>query len=139
MAPRDRRKLFVLAAWLCACGPIEYVNQVTRRADSAVAAARVAEAETYSPYWWTRATEYLRQARVEAAAADFQAANRFGRLATEAADNAREEALRVAADPEARKAMEPPPAKAKTKTTPVLAPVRDADDDSADAPAGTTP
>jgi hypothetical protein len=133
MASRDRRKLFALAALLCACGPIEYVNQVTRRADSAVAAARVAEAETYSPYWWTRATEYLRQARVEAAAADFQAANRFGRLATEAADKAREEALHVAADPAARAKLAPPPAAPKAK--PVLAPVREADDDSD----GTTP
>ena len=134
MASRDRRKLFVLAALLCACGPIEYVNQVTRRADSAVAAARVAEAETYSPYWWTRATEYLHQARVEAAAADFQAANRFGRLATEAADKAREEALHLAADPEARRKLAPPPAAPKAKAKPVLAPVRDADDD-----AGATP
>jgi hypothetical protein len=125
MAPRDRRKLFALAALLCACGPIEYVNQVTRRADSAVAAARVAEAETYSPYWWTRATEYLRQARVEAAAADFQAANRFGRLATEAAEKARAEALRAAADPDFRERQLPPPAPAPA---PRPAPVRKADD-----------
>jgi hypothetical protein len=95
MAPRDRRKLWLLAVLAgLGCGPIEYVNQVTRSADSAVAAARTAEAETYAPYWWTRAVEYLHQARVEAAAADFQAANRFGRLATEAAEKAREEALR---------------------------------------------
>ena len=67
------------------CGPIEYVNTVTRKADSAVEAARAVDAAKWSPYWWTRATQYLHQARVEAASADFQAANRFGRLAEEAA------------------------------------------------------
>ena len=119
MASRDRRKLCVLAVLAgLGCGPIEYVNQVTRSADSAVAAARTAEAETYAPYWWTRAVEYLHQARVEAAAADFQAANRFGRLATEAAEKAREEALRreVPAPPKARDAAPAkPPAAAPAK------------------------
>lgn len=38
-------------------------------------------------------------ARIEAARADFQGANRFGRLAVEAADAATEEALAVAKDP----------------------------------------
>jgi len=75
------------------CGPIEYVNQVTRSASSSVSAARAANAEKLSPYWWTRAVEYLHQARVLAAHSDFQAANRFGRLSTEAADKARDEAL----------------------------------------------
>jgi hypothetical protein len=113
MAPWDRRILLCfglgLFAALGACGPIEYVNQVTRRADTAVSEARTADAPTLSPYWWTRATEYLRQARVEAAAADFQAANRFGRLATEAAEKAREEARRAAADPDVRERVLPPP------------------------------
>jgi len=75
------------------CGPIEYVNTVTRSASSAVSSARAADAEKLSPYWWTRAVEYLHQARVLAAHSDFQAANRFGRRATEAANKAREEAL----------------------------------------------
>jgi hypothetical protein len=127
MAPRDRRILlcFGLFATLGACGPIEYVNQVTRRADTAVSEARTADAPTLSPYWWTRAVEYLRQARVEAAAADFQAANRFGRLATEAAEKAREEAQRAAADPDVRERLLPPPA---AKPMPAPAPVRDPDD-----------
>lgn len=89
----------MLLLLLAACGPIEYVNTVTRGADSAVDQARAANAAKWSPYHWTRAVEYLRQARVEAASADFQAANRFGRLAEEAAIQARDEAIRCAADP----------------------------------------
>lgn len=80
--------LAMLAAGLAACGPIVYVNEVTRRADDAVAEARHAEAEKYAPYWWTRATQYLHKARERAAHADFQGANRFGRLATESARQA---------------------------------------------------
>ncbi|HSN28971.1 MAG TPA: hypothetical protein VLT45_21940 [Kofleriaceae bacterium] len=83
---------WVLVALLVGCGPVAYVSQVTFDADNAVAAARAAHAEKYSPYWWTRATQYLHMAREVAAHADFQGANRFGRLATEAANNARTEA-----------------------------------------------
>lgn len=105
-----RRIALVLcvALLLGACGPIEYVNTVTRRADAAVAAARAANAAKWSPYWWTRAVEYLVQARTEAASADFQAANRFGRLSEEAAIKAREESLRRAADPDAARELEVP-------------------------------
>jgi len=140
MAPRDRRVLAVLglSAWLSACGPIEYVNQVTFRADSAVEAARAANAEKLAPYWWTRATEYLHQARVEAASADFQAANRFGRLATEAAARAREESLRAAQAPEA---VEPPPAPPRKKDNGMAPAIEDGDDATDDetppAPRGT--
>ncbi len=99
----------LLACALAACGPIEYVNTVTRGADSAVEEARAANAAKWSPYWWTRAIEYLHEARVRAASADFQAANRFGRLAEDAAVHARDEALRRAADPNGAKELEPPP------------------------------
>jgi hypothetical protein len=75
------------------CGPIEYVNQVTRKASSAVEAAKTAEADKLSPYHYTLAVEYLHKARVEAAAADFQAANRFGRRAQLAAETAKQEAI----------------------------------------------
>jgi hypothetical protein len=102
-----------VALGLSACGPIEYVNTVTRRADSAVQAARAANAAKWSPYWWTRAVEYLVQARAEAASADFQAANRFGRLSEEAAIRAREESLRRAGDPEAARELEVPTAPRK--------------------------
>lgn len=83
---------WVIVALLSGCGPVGYISQVTFDADNAVAAARAANAEKYSPYYWTRATQYLHMAREVAAHADFQGANRFGRLATEAANNARAEA-----------------------------------------------
>jgi hypothetical protein len=88
-----------LALALGACGPIQYVNSVTRGASTAVDEARAANAEKLSPYWWTRAIEYLHQARVLAAHSDFQAANRFGRLAQESAKQARDEALAGGAPP----------------------------------------
>lgn len=84
-----------------ACGPIEYINHSTLGATPKLEAARAADAEKWSPYWWTRAVEYLHKSREEAAYAHFQAANRFGQLSEEAAEKAREEALRRAADPAA--------------------------------------
>jgi len=81
------------------CGPIEYVGQVTRKASSAVEAARAAEADRYSPYYFTLAVEYLHKAREEAAAADFQAATRFGKRSQEAAEKARLEAIDIAGKP----------------------------------------
>jgi hypothetical protein len=87
MMPAMRRVLLVLVV-LSGCGPVAYINQVTREASTKVDRARELEAEKFSPYWWTRATTYLRMAREVAAHADFQGANRFGRLAAEAADKA---------------------------------------------------
>ncbi len=86
---------------LGACGPIGYVSGTTYGAANAVDTARAANAAKWSPYWWTRATEYLHKAREEAAYSNFQAANHFGRLAKEAALKARDEAIRRAADPAA--------------------------------------
>lgn len=96
-----RRCVLVVAISIAAgaCGPIAYVNQVTRRAQSSVETAKAAEAEKYSPYYWTRATQYLHQARELAAHADFQGANRFGELAAEAGDKATEDAAAVKLDP----------------------------------------
>ncbi len=91
------------------CGPIGYVSQVTRTASTAVDEARAVNAAKYAPYDWTRAVEYLHQARVEAAAADFEAANRFGRLATRSAEQARVDSVRRAADPKAMEEITPPP------------------------------
>lgn len=84
--------LAVLALVFWACGPTAYIRQVTFRADSAVEEARRADAEKLAPYWYTRAVEYLHKARENAARADFEGANRFGRLATESAEKAVEEA-----------------------------------------------
>ena len=95
---------------LVACGPIEYVNDVTRKASDRVEAAKAAEADKYAPYYWTRAKEYLAKARERAAYADYQGANRFGRLASEAADLAEQEAVTAKKDPNKRPN---PPAKAK--------------------------
>src|SRR5512139_3936284 len=103
-------RVAALAAVLAAgCGPVGYVSQVTRSASTAVDEARAVNAAKYAPYWWTRATEYLHQARVEAASADWQAANRFGRLATRAAEQAKTDALRRAADPTLMDEITPPP------------------------------
>lgn len=98
----SRRLGLVVLLILGACGPIAYVNEVTRKASDSVDAARAAEADKYSPYYWTRATQYFHQARVLAAHADFQGANRFGRLASEAADKAIVEAAEAKKDPSKR-------------------------------------
>jgi hypothetical protein len=107
-------RVIALVAVLASCGPIAYVGQVTLRADDAVEDARAAQASTYSPYYWTRANEYLRMAREVAAHADFQGANRFGRLAEEAAIKAKAEA-------EAKRDAPPPTAPA----APAIAPAKD--------------
>ncbi|GAB4534972.1 MAG: hypothetical protein Tsb0020_50390 [Haliangiales bacterium] len=72
---------------------------MTRKASSSVAAAEAAEAEVYAPYHYHLAVSYLRKAREEAAAADYQAANRFGERSYEAAERARELAIERAANP----------------------------------------
>jgi len=77
------------------CGPITYLGEI-RRASDAVEAARAVHADHYAPYWWTRATQYLHKAREVAGHADFQAANRFGKLAADAA-NVAEQAATTAA------------------------------------------
>jgi len=92
--------LFVVIA--TACGPIAYVNEVTRRASTAVDAARAAQADKYAPYHWTRANQYLHHARVNAATSDWEGANKFGRLAAEAADQAVVEAQIAEKDPSKR-------------------------------------
>jgi sRNA-binding protein len=101
------RALALALVILGGCGPIAYVNDVTRKASDAVAEARAAEADKYALYHWTRAVEYLRQARTIAAHADYQAANRFGRLATEAAELATQEANAAKKDPSKVKGKKP--------------------------------
>lgn len=81
-------RTWLVALSLAACGPVTYVSQVTTTAASAVEAARATNAAKYAPYWWTRAVEYLHKARENAARADFQGANRWGQLSTEAAQKA---------------------------------------------------
>ncbi|MEJ7597160.1 MAG: DUF4398 domain-containing protein [Kofleriaceae bacterium] len=96
------RVLLVVALALtvtASCGSIVYINDVTRTASSSVEAARAAEADKYSPYYWTRAEQYLLKARERAAHADFQAANRYGRLAAAAAQLAEQEAASARMNP----------------------------------------
>ena len=129
-----------LAAWLMVsvvglggCGPIEYINQVTRRASSEVEAARAARADKFAPYEYTLAVEYLNKAREEAAAADYQAANRFGRKSATAAAEARALAVARSGDP-ARAERELPP-----KNLPKSGAVKPLDDEPAEPgdPGGT--
>jgi hypothetical protein len=123
-----------LGAGLAGCGPIVYVNEVSRHASDSVDAARAAHADKYAPYWWTRATQYLDKAREVAAHADFEGANRFGRLAAEAADKATEEALIAARDPSKRPlGLRPDVAPAKDAAPPLRAPAKDAPAPAKDA------
>ena len=117
-----RLAVVVLCAGLAACGPITYVSEVTRGAQSAVDQARSVEADKYSPYYWTRAVQYLHASREDVARADFQGANRFGRLAREAAELASNEAEVAKKDHRALPTVAP----AKDDAPPVkLAPVKD--------------
>lgn len=125
-----RARLFVLSfvgmacVWLggaTGCGSVIYVNQVTRKASTSVEAAKAAEADVYAPYHYTLAVHYLRKAREEAAAADFQAANRFGRMSYQAAETARELAVERAANPGDRSWKPPPGAPAYDGTAPAPA------------------
>jgi len=109
-------RLAIVLALLTACGPVAYVSDVTRKASDRVEHARQAEADKYAPYQWTRAKEYLHKARERAAYADYQGANRFGRLATEAADLAEQQAVEAKKDPSKRPLdLKPDVAPAKTK------------------------
>jgi hypothetical protein len=135
------RFLAIVAATWVACGPIGYVSNV-RSASTAVEEARAVNAAKYAPYEWTRAVEYLHAARAEAAMADFEAANRFGRLATEAATKAKADAIRRAGDPRAMDEITPPPGAGTRPGSGEggggLAPVKDASDDP-DDPDDETP
>ena len=126
---------WVLVACLGACGPVAYVSQTTMQATTAIDEARSAGADKFSPYWWTRATQYLHMSREVAAHADFQGANKFGRLATEAAKHAREEAeVAAKAGPAPAKTDDVAPAKdtvapAKDSVAPAKDSVAPAKDD----------
>ena len=126
-----RAALVILVLALTACGPVAYVSEVTRKASDRVEKARAAEADKYAPYYWTRAREYLHKARERAAYADYQGANRFGRLASEAADLAEQAAVEAKKDPSKRPLdMKPDVAPAKPK---------DVDDETPLAPAKEQP
>jgi hypothetical protein len=139
-----RLRVVILAVSLAACGPVTYIGEV-RRASDAIDEAKGARAETLAPYWFTRATQYLHKAREVAAHADYQAANRFGRIATESAHKAVDDAhtaekeaqqLPAKAEPAKAEPAKAEPAKAPAK----VAPAKDATKDTAkDAPAKKAP
>jgi hypothetical protein len=141
-----RARLFVLSfvgmacVWLggaTGCGSVIYVNQVTRKASTSVEAAKAAEADVYAPYHYTLAVHYLRKSREEAAAADFQAANRFGRMSYKAAEIARELAVERAANPRDTSWKPPPGTAGHDGTAP--APASDGDEsggEDGEAPSG---
>ena len=96
------RRWVIALALLYGCGPIQYIKQVPYDAADKVERARSLDAEKYSPYWWTRAVVYLHMAREVAGHADYQGANHFGRLSSEAAEKAAEEAEVAGRDPSKR-------------------------------------
>jgi hypothetical protein len=81
--------LLAYSALLAGCGPIEYISQVANKAAPAVAAAKLAQADRYSPYEYTKAEEYLHKAREEAAYAEYQDAIYYGEQAEHFANLAR--------------------------------------------------
>jgi hypothetical protein len=81
--------LFCSLVSMTACGPIEYINQVSSKAASAVVSAKLAQADHYAPYEYTAAEEYLHKAREEAGYAQYQDAIEYGRRAEELANRAR--------------------------------------------------
>ena len=89
----------LLATVAAACGPVQYIGTVTQSAASSVAAAKADNAETYAPYEYTAALEYLHKAREEEGYADHQAAVHFGKLAQKNADKAKKIAIDNAGRP----------------------------------------
>jgi hypothetical protein len=79
----------LLALTAGACGPIQYLNQVSGRAAGAVAAAKQVNAEKLAPYEYTAAVEYLHKAREEGGFAEYQIAIEYGRRAEDLATRAR--------------------------------------------------
>jgi len=72
-----------------ACGPIEFISQVTVRAERAVNDAKLMHARRWAPYEYWGAVAYLEQAKYRAGYGDFQTSYRYGKkaekMATEAA------------------------------------------------------
>ena len=103
----------IAAGSLAGCGPVEYINQVSFKAASALAAAKEAQADRYAPYEYTKAESYLHKAREEAAYAQYQDSIEYGRKAEEQAHKARAIALSQmshrSSDSEPSKGSEPPP------------------------------
>jgi hypothetical protein len=68
-----------LGIFLQGCGPIEYLAQVSSRAASTLAQAKVQGAEKAAPYEYAKAVEYYHKAREDAGHSYFQSAVNWGR------------------------------------------------------------
>jgi len=69
----------ILAIALAGCGPIQFISQVTIRAEKSVADAKLQQADKYAPYEYYGAAAYLEQAKHRAAFGDFQTSYRYGK------------------------------------------------------------
>ena len=92
---------------LLGCGPVEYINQVGNRAASAVSAAKLASADRYAPYEFTKAEEYLHKAREEAGHAEYEDAIDYGHKAEELANLARAKTVKRMAEESAAATYQP--------------------------------
>ena len=100
-------------AVLVGCGPIQFVSQVTIRAEKAVAEAKLQQAAKYAPYEYYGAEAYLEQAKHRAGFGDFQTSYRYGQKSEKMAKEAvrltkiRREEERDVAKPGERDASRP--------------------------------
>lgn len=91
--------ILVLFSMGAACGPIEFVSQVTIRAERAVSDAKLMHAERWAPYEYFGAAAYLEQAKFRAGYGDFQTSYRYGKKSEAMAkDAARLTKIRVDED-----------------------------------------
>lgn len=91
-------RLLLFTITLMGCGPVLYASRVPFEATDAVARAERANASKLAPYWMTRARLYLEAAQRQASQANFDAANRYGAIATAAARRAEATALERSPD-----------------------------------------
>jgi hypothetical protein len=81
--------MLAATAALPACGPVEYLSQVSGRAATALAQAEREEADHRARYEYVMASEYYRKAREEAGESSYQIAVEYGRRSEEMANKAR--------------------------------------------------
>ena len=89
------------------CGPVEYISQVGNKAASAVSAAKLASADRYAPYEYTKAEEYLHKAREEAGHAEYEDAIDYGHKAEDYANLARAKTVKRMAEESAAATYHP--------------------------------
>ena len=78
----------LVVAGIAACGPIQFVSQVTIRAEKAVSTARLHKAHIYAKYEYYGAEAFLEEAKHRAGYGDFQTSYRYGKKAEKMAKKA---------------------------------------------------